>query len=117
MTLQAMVRALRDEAKAEAAALINRDGAVVAADLPPSVSPETFSIMCAAILGAGLTASTELRHRPPHRVLLESVDVKILIQEIGRRSMLVLVVPPDRASGELEGLVRRFTESAAAELE
>lgn len=116
MKLKEMVKALRDATKAEAAALINRDGAIVAADLPPSVSPETFSIMCAAILGAGLTASMELKHRPPYRVHLESDDATILIQEVGRRSMVVLVVPPEQPPGHLEGLVRRFAESAAKEL-
>jgi len=69
-----MVRALRSVTKAEAVALINRDGAIVASDLPDGVSQETFSIMCAAILGAGMTAATELRHSAPHRVLLESRD-------------------------------------------
>lgn len=102
---------------AEAAAVISRDGAIVASDLPSSVSPETFSIMCAAILGAGMTAATELKHRAPHRVLLESEDVTILIQELGRRAMLVLVVPPEHRLSELEGVVARFAQAAAHELD
>src|SRR2546428_764145 len=53
-----MVRALRDVTKAEAVAVVNRDGGIVAAELPRNVSQEAFSIMCAAILGAGLTAAT-----------------------------------------------------------
>jgi len=117
VTLVEMVRALRDATKAEAAAVINRDGAVVAADLPPSVSQETFSIMCAAILGAGMTASTELRHAAPHRVVLESEDATVLILEVGRRAMLVLVVPPERHSAELDAIVARFVQAAARELD
>jgi predicted regulator of Ras-like GTPase activity (Roadblock/LC7/MglB family) len=116
MTLREMVRALRDVTKAEAAAVINRDGAILSAELPPSVSPETFSIMCAAILGAGMTASTELRHKPPRRVVLESVDATTLIQEVGRRSMVVLVLPPKVPLDRLDGVLRRFSESAASEL-
>jgi len=69
--LQEMVHALRAVTKAEAVAIINRDGAIVATELPNGVSQETFSIMCAAILGAGMTAATELRHAAPHRILLE----------------------------------------------
>lgn len=117
MSLQEMVRALRDAAKAEAAAVINRDGAIVASDLPPSVSAETFSIMCAAILGAGMTASTELRHPPPHRVLLESEEATILIQEVGRRAMVVLVVSAERSLANLEGIIGRFAQAAAKDLE
>jgi len=116
MTLTEMVKALRDVTKAEAAAVISRDGGVLAAELPPSVSQETFSIMCAAILGAGLTASTELRHKPPRRVVLDSEDSTIVIQEIGRRAMVVLVLPPDVPLDRLEGVLRRFSESAGAAL-
>src|SRR5467141_1600613 len=103
-----MVRALRDVTKAEAVAVVNRDGGIVAAELPRSVSQETFSIMCAAILGAGMTAATELRHAAPHRILLESEDATFLIQEVGRRAMLVLVVPPERRLSELDAAVDRF---------
>jgi predicted regulator of Ras-like GTPase activity (Roadblock/LC7/MglB family) len=111
-----MVRALRSVTKAEAVALINRDGAIVASDLPDGVSRETFSIMCAAILGAGLTAATELRHAAPHRVLLESEDATFLIQEVGRRAMVVLVVPPERRLSELDSVVERFSQAAVKDL-
>lgn len=116
-TLQEMVRALKDVTKAEAVAVINRDGGIVAADLPSSVSAETFSIMCAAILGAGMTASTELRHASPHRVLLEAKDSTTLIREIGRRAMLVIVVPPEAPLPALEAAVSRFVQAAAKDLD
>ena len=69
-----MVHALREVTKAEAIAVVNRDGGIVAAELPRNVSQETFSIMCAAILGAGMTAATELGHTAPHRVRLAEVE-------------------------------------------
>lgn len=114
--LEDMVRALRDVAHAEAVAVINRDGGVVAAALPAAASQETFSIMCAAILGAGMTAAMEFRHAAPHRVILESKDSTILIQEIGRRAMLVLVVPPDRTIESLSTALSRFGQAAEKEL-
>ncbi len=115
--LAEMVHALRDVTKTEAVAVINRDGAVVAADLSPTVSQETFSIMCAAILGAGMTAATELGHRAPHRVLLESDDATLLIQAVGRRAMLVLVIPPERPIADLDGAISRFAQAAAKDLD
>lgn len=115
--IKEMVRALRDVTKAEAVAVITRDGGIVAADLPHAVSQETFSIMCAAILGAGMTAATELGHTAPHRVLMESDDVTFLIQEIGRRAMLVLVVPPERSITQLDPAVSRFAEAAEKDLD
>lgn len=111
-----MVRALRDVTQAEAVAVINRDGGIVAASLPDAVSPETFSIMCAAILGAGMTAATEFRHAAPHQVTLESSDATILIQEIGRRAMLVLVVPPEQSAESLSTVVSRFRQAVEKEL-
>ena len=48
MSLEALVQQIRD-AGAQAAAVVSRDGSVLAADLPPGVSRETFSIMCATI--------------------------------------------------------------------
>jgi predicted regulator of Ras-like GTPase activity (Roadblock/LC7/MglB family) len=115
--LQDMVRALRAVTKAEAVALINRDGSVLAADLPGGISQETFSIMCAAILGAAMTAATELHHSAPHRVLLESEDVTMLISEIGRRAMLVVAVAPERSVTELLAAVDRFAKVASKDLD
>jgi len=115
-TLEEMIRAMKDVANAEAVAVINRDGGVVAAALPPTVSQETFSIMCAAILGAGMTAATEFRHSAPHRVILESKDSTILIQEIGRRAMLVLVVSPERSPESLATAISRFSQAVEREL-
>lgn len=112
-----MVRALRELTKAEAVAVINRDGGIVTAELPPSVSQETFSIMCAAILGAGMTAATELGHQAPHRVVLVSDDATLVIHEVGRRGMVVLVVPPERAIAEIDTAISRFAEAAAQDLD
>ena len=112
-----MVRALRDVTKAEAVAVVNRDGGIVAAELPRNVSQETFSIMCAAILGAGMTAATELGHTAPHRVLLESDDATVVIQEIGRRAMVVLVVSPERVVSDLDAAILRFAQAAAKDLD
>ena len=115
--LDDMVHALMDVTKAEAVAVVSRDGGIVAAKLPPSISQETFSIMCAAILGAGMTAATELGHAAPHRVILESDDVTVFIQEIGRRAMVVLVVPPERSVSDIDSAVSRFAMLLAKDLE
>lgn len=111
-----MVHALRDVTKAEAVAVINRDGGIVAADLPPNVSQETFSIMCAAILGAGMTAATELKHGAPKRVVLEADDSAMLIQAIGRRHMLVMVVLSERNLASATSAIGRFASAVEAEL-
>src|SRR2546428_13636511 len=97
-----MVRALRDVTKAEAIAVVNRDGGIVAAELPRNVSQGAFSIMCAAILGAGMTPATELGHTAPHRVLLESGDATVGLQQNGRRAKAVLVRTPEPQGSPLD---------------
>jgi hypothetical protein len=49
-------------------------------------------------------------------VVLESTDSTILIQEVGRRAMVVLVVPPDRLSESLTTAVSRFRQAVEKEL-
>ncbi len=78
-----------------ASAVVSRDGLIVAADLPKDVSRETFSIMCAAIMGAGLTATTELKRSAPRRIILESPDLRVVIFTATKRSIVVVALPPN----------------------
>ncbi len=101
MGLEELLVELRKDHGTVASAVVSRDGLVVAADLPAEVSQETFSIMCAAIMGAGMTATTELGKTSPDRISLKSEDVRILIYAAGRKSMLVVVLSPE---GDLEAV-------------
>ena len=114
-TLEEMVRALRDVAQAEAVAVINRDGGIVAAALPPSVSPETFSIMCATIHGAGMTVSNELRRGTPRRIVLESNEGCVVITEAGRRALLVVVLSPSADLDDMTQALKPFAELVGQE--
>ncbi len=101
MSLDRMLRELRDSCGSHAAAVVSRDGLVIAGDMPENVSRETFAIMCATILGAGMTAATELRISPPNHVVLATKESRIHIFEAGPRALLVLVAPPDRTEADL----------------
>jgi predicted regulator of Ras-like GTPase activity (Roadblock/LC7/MglB family) len=93
MAFEAVLKELRS-AGATAAAIVSRDGTVLGADLPSTVSRETFSIMCATIHGAGMTVSTELHRSNPSRIVLETGEGRLVIAEAGRRALVVLVLPP-----------------------
>ena len=111
-----IVRKTRQACGAEALGVVSRDGVVIAADMPKGVAKETFSIMCATILGAGMTAANELGRTPPSRIFLESSDLDILILESGRRSMIVAVMRAGTnvkpGGSQLQGLL----SAAAAEV-
>lgn len=115
MSASDLLRGLRSETGATAAAVVSRDGLVLEADLPPEVHEETFSIMCAAIMGAAMTATNELGKEGPRRIELESPDVRILLYAAGRRSMLVVVLPPDADAADVDKRASFVTEQVAAQ--
>lgn len=88
-----MLTSLRSDCKAMASAIICKDGSVVASDVPEDVSKETFGIMSATIMGASITAATEMKKDPPSKVVLESNDTKTVIMNASRKRILVVVVP------------------------
>src|SRR2546427_715516 len=49
--------------------------------------------------------------------LLESNDATVVIQEIGRRAMVVLVVPPERVVSDLDSAISRFAQAAARDVD
>ncbi len=112
MSLDRMLRELRDSCGSQAAAVVSRDGLVIAGDMPDNMSRETFAIMCATILGAGMTAATELRVSPPSHVVLSTKESRIHIFEAGPRALLVLVTPPSRQEPE----IRKALEPIVAEV-
>lgn len=93
MELKPALRALRQSCGSIASAIISRDGLVIAADLPDGVSMDTFSIMCATLIGAASTANSELRVGTPQSVLVESEDARMLVVGAGRKALIVTVLP------------------------
>ena len=58
----------------DATAVVSRDGILVGAEIPPEVHGETFAIMSATMLGAAITANSELNKNMPTKVIVESDD-------------------------------------------
>jgi len=111
MSLVEMLKKTRIACGANAMAIVSRDGVIITADLPDNMSKETFSIMCATIMGAGMTAAHELGRTPPAKVVMDSKDLRLFIVESGRRAMIIASLPPDSNSNavlhELEDLAIR----------
>jgi len=116
MSLEDTVRKARIECGADALAVVSRDGVIIAADLPEGISRETFSIMCATIMGAGMTAANELGRTPPARVIMDSRDLQMVILESGRRSMIVAVMPPGSNPRLVMHELENLASAVAAEI-
>lgn len=97
------------------AAVVSRDGTVLAAEIPDGVSRETFSIMCATIHGAGVAAATELHRQHSRSIVLDSGDGAIVIVEAGRRALLVLVLQPGADVGRVMETSGTLIERVARE--
>jgi predicted regulator of Ras-like GTPase activity (Roadblock/LC7/MglB family) len=95
MSYKGLLTTLRSDCNAMASAIVSKDGAVVDSDVPEDISRETFAIMSATIMGAGVTAATELKKNAPERIVLDSTDVRTVILNAGRKRILVVVVPPE----------------------
>jgi len=114
MTLESAMRQIH-EAGVRAMAVVSRDGSVLAADLPATVSRETFSIMCATIHGAGMTVSNELRRSPPKRITLRAAEGTVVIAEVGQRALVVFVLDPGGDFEEIAARIAPHLEEIARE--
>ncbi len=89
--------------------LVSRDGLTLAGDVPPGVYTETFSIMCATILGAAVTAASEFNKAPPNNIEIQSSDMRMIITGVNKKIILVVVTSIDtdvsRVYSEIEDSV------------
>ncbi|MEM3444494.1 MAG: roadblock/LC7 domain-containing protein [Thermoplasmata archaeon] len=92
VNMNEVVKNLKISTGAIAVAVVSRDGLVIAAEMPPGVYTETFAIMCATILGASITAISELKRATPEKILIESSDTRTVIMGAGKKALLICVV-------------------------
>ena len=87
-----ILRELKKAGGVEASAVVSRDGILMASDIPDDVHGETFAIMSATMLGAAITANSELRKKLPERIIVESDDGRTIVAGAGEKSLLVVSV-------------------------
>jgi len=91
--LERILKGLKEDTKIQGSAVVTRDGLLIASDIPEGVHEETFAIMSATMLGAGVTANSELKRNVPERIIVEGSDGKIIITGAGPNMLLVVVTP------------------------
>ncbi len=99
---------LKKDHDVEATAVVSRDGILVAAEIPKEVHGETFAIMSATMLGAAITANSELNKNMPGRIIVESDDGRTIVSGAGMNSLLVV-----SAKGKADGLLKRIEDAVA----
>jgi predicted regulator of Ras-like GTPase activity (Roadblock/LC7/MglB family) len=89
-SVEPILTELKKSGKVDATAVVSRDGILIGAEIPPEVHGETFAIMSATMLGAAITANSELNKNMPSKVLVESDDGVTIVAGAGINSILVV---------------------------
>jgi predicted regulator of Ras-like GTPase activity (Roadblock/LC7/MglB family) len=105
---------LRSLTDMKAAAIVRRDGVIVAHDLPASVDPKVIAAMTAAIVGTAEMATVQLGQGRFFASLLESEQGKLISVGAGQHAILSALVHKDANLGlvlmALEKAARRIDE-------
>jgi predicted regulator of Ras-like GTPase activity (Roadblock/LC7/MglB family) len=76
----------------EGAAVVTRDGLLVASALSEKIDAETLAAMTATMTGAAETAMHELKKKEVVRVIVETADTKLITTGAGEDMILVCMV-------------------------
>lgn len=76
----------------EGAAVITRDGLMIASELTESIDGDTFAAMAATMMGAAETAIQELKKSSPDRIIVESPKAKLITVGAGEQAILACIV-------------------------
>ncbi len=107
-----MLKRLRETCGAVASAVVGKDGLMMHHDVPDEVVLDTFGIMSATILGASITAATELGKDEPSRIVVEAGNLNMIIYNAGKRALFVVAVPRDRNVEDVDKSVQDILASA-----
>jgi hypothetical protein len=97
--LDAVLKKLTQAGDVEGAAVITRDGLLIASALYSGIDGETLAAMAATMQGAAETAVQELKKSSPDRVIVESKDTKLITMGAGEEAILACVVKPSSKLG------------------
>lgn len=96
-------------------AIIDKEGDVLASDLPTEVQEDTFGVMCATVIGASNTVNSEVDRGSVKRVVIDSKKGKIIIASTKMDLLLSVVVSRSQNLGalfeEINNSVKMLKES------
>lgn len=115
--LEAFHRALEDLRKVpgiEAAALVRRDGLLIAHRLPIEADPRKVGTMSAAIVGTSEMATEALEQGRFQQSVVESQEGKVIAVGAGPLGILVALVRPEANLGMALMTIERQAEKVAS---
>lgn len=94
-----VLQKLKTSGDIEGAAVITRDGLVIASDMSSDIDADTLAAMSATMTGAAETVIQELKKSSPERVIVESKNTKLITIGAGSNAILVCVVKSNAKLG------------------
>ena len=112
--IEEMLKALKAKG-AIGSALISKDSTIISTDVSNEMNLEVFAIMMATMMGAAVTAYSELNKAPPRVIIAESEDSKIVLQNTEGKVFLAVILPKDKDEEEFlsksEEILRSLDDS------
>ncbi len=101
--MKAIIEELKASNAVDAAAIIRRDGILLASNFPQlSLPKEIFAMMSATILGAAKNITLKSAMGKPLRVVIETNDGNLIIAGAGTKALLICLVKDSLAVHELQ---------------
>lgn len=97
--LTQILQKLKSIGDIEGAAVITRDGLLIASELSKNIDGETLAAMTATMTGAAETAIQELKKSSADRVIVESKNAKLITMGAGEQAILACLVNQDAKLG------------------
>ncbi|MFA4955516.1 MAG: roadblock/LC7 domain-containing protein [Candidatus Methanoperedens sp.] len=97
--LEKILKNINNIGGVETSAVASRDGLLICSTMPRKQHVETFVAMCATMIGAAETATTELGKGIPDRIIVESKTGRIIGTGAGQKALLLVMTKPDASLG------------------
>lgn len=97
--LETVLTDLKNEEKVESAVIATRDGLLMAANVPPEINADTFSAMCATMVGAAEIATVDFGKGTPKTIVVELDNGRMLATGSGKNTLLVVLTAHDAKLG------------------
>ncbi len=113
--LKDIVAGLKTSNMVDAAAVVRRDGILMASNFPHySVGSEVFAMMSATVLGAAKNITTKSAMGTPTKVTIDTKEGSIILAGAGTKALLVCLVKgirdPSALSVAVENAIEKINE-------
>ncbi|MEM0160721.1 MAG: roadblock/LC7 domain-containing protein [Thermoplasmata archaeon] len=92
---------LKKELHLTGVAIIRRDGTMEDSVLSEQLNKDTFSIMCATIYGAAITANNELKYKNLKKIIIDTESGFLMLLPYKDRHFLISIMPQNSNLDEI----------------